>query len=199
MLDLRWTVEDDLVLLHRVVPCVDVAFITTCIESLVNHRAGNMEGTTKKEASSELIVQELAGVVPAHYVMPPQDRPSAVAAAAPIPVIDLGRLSGPNADGQEAAKLRLALETWGFLKVPSSPQLNGVDGQIPGAGSDRDSSPPQAEDLTGDDVASEVDTLGEGRSYLGGGVVASRYDDMSVVGACLLSGDHQVQLRVARA
>lgn len=76
-----------------------------------------MEGTTKKEASSELIVQELAGVVPAHYVMPPQDRPSAVAAAAPIPVIDLGRLSGPNADGQEAAKLRLALETWGFLKV----------------------------------------------------------------------------------
>jgi hypothetical protein len=32
MLDLRWTVEDDLVLLHRVVPWVDVAFITTCME-----------------------------------------------------------------------------------------------------------------------------------------------------------------------
>jgi hypothetical protein len=76
-----------------------------------------MEGTTKKEASPEQIVHELSGVVPAHYVMPPQDRPSAGAGAAPIPVIDLGRLSGPNPDAQEAAKLRSALETWGFFKV----------------------------------------------------------------------------------
>jgi hypothetical protein len=76
-----------------------------------------MEGTTMKEASPELIVHELSGVVPAHYVMPPQDRPSASAGAAPIPVIDLGRLSGPNPDAQEAAKLRSALETWGFFMV----------------------------------------------------------------------------------
>ncbi|KAK1611063.1 hypothetical protein QYE76_034736 [Lolium multiflorum] len=76
-----------------------------------------MEGTTKKEASPEQIVHELSGVVPAHYVMPPQDRPSASAGAAPIPVIDLGRLSGPNPDAQEAAKLRSALETWGFFMV----------------------------------------------------------------------------------
>jgi hypothetical protein len=77
-----------------------------------------MEGTKKKEASPEQIVHELSGlVVPAHYVMPPQDRPSAGAGAAPIPVIDLGRLSGPNPDAQEAAKLRSALETWGFFMV----------------------------------------------------------------------------------
>uniref|UniRef100_A0ACD5TUX0 Uncharacterized protein n=1 Tax=Avena sativa TaxID=4498 RepID=A0ACD5TUX0_AVESA len=74
----------------------------------------------ENEASPELIVRELTGDVPAQYVMPLQDRPSAGAAIAPIPVIDLGRLSRPDTDGgaaEEAAKLRSALETWGFFMV----------------------------------------------------------------------------------
>ncbi|XP_020189606.4 oxoglutarate-dependent flavonoid 7-O-demethylase 1-like [Aegilops tauschii subsp. strangulata] len=72
-----------------------------------------MEG----EASPEL---KLEGDIPARYVMPQQDRPSAAAGVAPIPVIDLGRLSRPDADGgavEEEAKLRWALETWGFFMI----------------------------------------------------------------------------------
>ncbi|XP_044400701.1 protein SRG1 [Triticum aestivum] len=52
--------------------------------------------------------------------MPQQDRPSAAAGVAPIPVVDLGRLSRPDADGgavEEEAKLRWALETWGFFMI----------------------------------------------------------------------------------
>jgi hypothetical protein len=76
-----------------------------------------MERMTKNEASPEMTVQKLASDVPAHYVMSPQDRPSAGVAAAMIPVIDLGRLSGLDADGQEMAKLRSALGTWGIFMV----------------------------------------------------------------------------------
>ena len=78
---------------------------------------GNMKGTMEGEASPEL---KLEGDIPARYVMPQQDRPSAAAGVAPIPVVDLGRLSRPDADGgavEEEAKLRWALETWGFFMV----------------------------------------------------------------------------------
>uniref|UniRef100_A0ACD5ZQZ2 Uncharacterized protein n=1 Tax=Avena sativa TaxID=4498 RepID=A0ACD5ZQZ2_AVESA len=73
-----------------------------------------------------LLVQEnAAGVdidVPEGYVMKPEDRPTAEAPVAPIPLIDIGLLSGEmsKADGsgaEETAKLRLALESWGILMV----------------------------------------------------------------------------------
>ncbi|CAM0958819.1 unnamed protein product [Alopecurus aequalis] len=62
-------------------------------------------------------MEKVASDVPAQFVVLPQDRPSAGAAVAPIPIIDLGRLSGSDTDGEEAAKLRSALETWGFFMV----------------------------------------------------------------------------------
>jgi peptidoglycan hydrolase-like protein with peptidoglycan-binding domain len=72
------------------------------------------------------IVQELAAGVqkpPSRYVVREQDRPAAGAAAAmpePIPIVDLSRLTAAADDGgadDEVAKLRSALQSWGFFLV----------------------------------------------------------------------------------
>ncbi|PUZ61960.1 hypothetical protein GQ55_4G320200 [Panicum hallii var. hallii] len=73
-----------------------------------------------------LPVQELAGRqqgagddVPARYVARANDA-EAAAAAAPVPVIDLGRLcQQPRGESaaDEAARLRMALESWGLFLV----------------------------------------------------------------------------------
>ncbi|WVZ82280.1 hypothetical protein U9M48_029563 [Paspalum notatum var. saurae] len=66
-------------------------------------------------------VQELAGAAeepPSRYVLREQDRPGSLLVAddmpEPIPVVDLSRL--PD-DAAEAAKLRSALQSWGFVLV----------------------------------------------------------------------------------
>ncbi|KAM3223892.1 hypothetical protein ACQJBY_057350 [Aegilops geniculata] len=68
------------------------------------------------------IVQELVGAgvqePPRQYVLPEQDRPTAVISEMPepIPIIDLSRLSAGSAE--EFGKLRPALENWDlFLAV----------------------------------------------------------------------------------
>ncbi|EMS50519.1 Protein SRG1 [Triticum urartu] len=81
--------------------------------------------------------EELAGalaapVVPARYVARGQhdhDQQPATAVVAPIPVIDLGRLfklDDTTASAEEAAKLRLALESWGLFLVTN----HGVDAAV---------------------------------------------------------------------
>ncbi|CAM0879337.1 unnamed protein product [Alopecurus aequalis] len=66
-----------------------------------------------------LLVEELAGDVPERYVMQPNDRPPVGAPVAQIPVINLGVLSQEHAagGGEEAARLRSALESWGIFLV----------------------------------------------------------------------------------
>nr|CAB3466818.1 unnamed protein product [Digitaria exilis] len=70
------------------------------------------------------IVQELAAGVPeppSRYMVREQDRPAMAAAAPmpePIPIVDLSRLSAADDDGavaDEVAKLRSALQDWGFF------------------------------------------------------------------------------------
>ncbi|WVZ82282.1 hypothetical protein U9M48_029564 [Paspalum notatum var. saurae] len=90
-----------------------------------------MESTGGEEARPALLpppVQELARVqgatdgVPSRYVAREaghdDDDPKATVAA-PIPVIDLGRLCRPGGGcaDDEAAKLRLALQSWGLFLV----------------------------------------------------------------------------------
>lgn len=57
---------------------------------------------------------------PGRFVQPEQHRPDA-APPASFPIVDLGRLSSPSPDddggGDEAAKLRRALDSWGLLQV----------------------------------------------------------------------------------
>ena len=70
-----------------------------------------------------LPVQELAGTgddVPARYVARATNDAEAAAAAAPVPVIDVGRLcQKPRGESTaaEAARLRTALESWGLFLV----------------------------------------------------------------------------------
>lgn len=78
------------------------------------------------EAQPVLPVQELVsgsgnraavGDVPTRFVARAHDGALATAAA-PVPVIDLSRLCRPDGAGaDEAAKLRLALESWGLFLV----------------------------------------------------------------------------------
>uniref|UniRef100_A0A8R7UZB8 Fe2OG dioxygenase domain-containing protein n=2 Tax=Triticum urartu TaxID=4572 RepID=A0A8R7UZB8_TRIUA len=95
----------------------------------------SMESTGGARAPTT--VQELAGalaapVVPARYVARGQhdhDQQPATAVVAPIPVIDLGRLfklDDTTASAEEAAKLRLALESWGLFLVTN----HGVDAAV---------------------------------------------------------------------
>ncbi|KAL6898052.1 hypothetical protein ACP4OV_006648 [Aristida adscensionis] len=69
-------------------------------------------------------VQELAATAPeppSQYLIPEQDRVAGQLAGAampePVPTVDLGRLSDPAGAGEEAAKLRSALQTWGLFLV----------------------------------------------------------------------------------
>nr|BAK05092.1 predicted protein [Hordeum vulgare subsp. vulgare] len=79
-------------------------------------------------------VQELAGAlgtpdVPARYVARGHHENDQQPAAAPVPVIDIGRLfkqDGDAAADDEAAKLRLALESWGLFLVTN----HGVDTSV---------------------------------------------------------------------
>nr|TKW19931.1 hypothetical protein SEVIR_4G052100v2 [Setaria viridis] len=69
------------------------------------------------------IVQELAAGVhepPRRYLVREQDRPAmaGVTMSEPIPIVDLSRLSPAPSDdhgADEAAKLRSALQNWGFF------------------------------------------------------------------------------------
>ena len=76
-------------------------------------------------------VQELAANVqepPSRYLVPEQERLSDHLAGAempePVPTIDLRRLLAPDGGaGEEAAKLRSALQSWGFFLVTLSASL----------------------------------------------------------------------------
>lgn len=79
-----------------------------------------MEATREEAATpAMLLVQELGGDVPERYVAELEERPTAGAPVALIPVIDLGLLSRQHtADGgEELARLRSALESWGVFLV----------------------------------------------------------------------------------
>ncbi|KAM3208042.1 hypothetical protein ACQJBY_063005 [Aegilops geniculata] len=79
-------------------------------------------------------VQELAGAlgkpdVPARYVSRGHHENNRQPTAAPVPVIDIGRLfkqDGVAAADDEAAKLRQALESWGLFLVTN----HGVDTSV---------------------------------------------------------------------
>ncbi|CAL5036700.1 unnamed protein product [Urochloa decumbens] len=78
------------------------------------------------------IVQELAATVqepPSRYLLPEQNRPGGLLACVEmpevIPTIDLRRLSANN-DVQEAAKLRMALQSWGFFLITN----HGVEASL---------------------------------------------------------------------
>ncbi|KAL6606106.1 hypothetical protein ACP70R_041759 [Stipagrostis hirtigluma subsp. patula] len=91
--------------------------------------------STGEEATPALLpVQELAaghhaGAVPTRYVARAHN-PDAATVGAPVPVVDLGRLCGGGGDeaaaADEAAKLRLALETWGLFLVAN----HGVEASL---------------------------------------------------------------------
>ena len=76
-----------------------------------------------------MTVQELAGAlvtpdVPTQYVVQGHnDQQLASAATAPVPVIDLGRLFKQDVAGDEAAKLRSAIDSWGLILVRKCCQL----------------------------------------------------------------------------
>ncbi|KAL6898016.1 hypothetical protein ACP4OV_006612 [Aristida adscensionis] len=76
-------------------------------------------------------VQELAaghaGAVPTRYLARAQETDAAAGGAAPVTVVDLGRLrGGGGAAAEEAAKLRLALESWGLVLVAN----HGVEASL---------------------------------------------------------------------
>jgi hypothetical protein len=81
-----------------------------------------MEGSME-DVRSTLLVQELAGMrsksVPRQYIVQQEDQPT-IAATASFPIVDLGRLSQPDGDANEAVKLRQAMESWGLFMVISS-------------------------------------------------------------------------------
>uniref|UniRef100_K3Y147 Fe2OG dioxygenase domain-containing protein n=1 Tax=Setaria italica TaxID=4555 RepID=K3Y147_SETIT len=71
-------------------------------------------------------VQELAATVqepPSRYLVPKQeqdrlsDQLTGAELPEPVPTIDLRRLLAPDGDDEEAAKLRSALQSWGFFLV----------------------------------------------------------------------------------
>lgn len=71
-------------------------------------------------------MQELAATVqepPSRYLVPKQeqdrlsDQLTGAELPEPVPTIDLGRLLAPDGDDEEAAKLRSALQSWGFFLV----------------------------------------------------------------------------------
>uniref|UniRef100_A0A0E0A5S9 Fe2OG dioxygenase domain-containing protein n=1 Tax=Oryza glumipatula TaxID=40148 RepID=A0A0E0A5S9_9ORYZ len=78
-----------------------------------------MEGSME-DVRSTLLVQELAGMrskaVPRQYIVQQEDQPT-IAATASVPIVDLGRLSQPDGDANEAVKLRQAMESWGLFMV----------------------------------------------------------------------------------
>ncbi|XP_052159577.1 protein SRG1-like isoform X1 [Oryza glaberrima] len=78
-----------------------------------------MEGSME-DVRSTLLVQELAGMrskaVPRQYIVQREDQPT-IAATASVPIVDLGRLSQPDGDANEAVKLRQAMESWGLFMV----------------------------------------------------------------------------------
>ena len=73
-----------------------------------------------------MTVQQLAGVlvtpdVPSQYVVREHnDQQLASAVTAPIPVIDLGHLFKQDCAGDEATKLRSALDSWGLILVSNN-------------------------------------------------------------------------------
>uniref|UniRef100_A0ACD5T905 Uncharacterized protein n=1 Tax=Avena sativa TaxID=4498 RepID=A0ACD5T905_AVESA len=89
-----------------------------------------MEANTMQEAAMLLVPENAAGGdVPKGYIMPVEDRPTAYAPVAPIPVIDIGLLSGErkaDSGDEETAKLRSALESWGIFMVTN----HGVEPRV---------------------------------------------------------------------
>ena len=83
--------------------------------------------TMGSKGTFQMPVQELAGAlgtpdVPAQYIARAQEEQQlAAVVVAPVPVIDLVRLS-KHGDGtsDEAAKLRSAIESWGLLMVSNN-------------------------------------------------------------------------------
>ncbi|KAM0913889.1 hypothetical protein ACQ4PT_011868 [Festuca glaucescens] len=79
-----------------------------------------------------MTVQEIAGAlgkpdVPSQYVVRAHsEQQLAAAVTAPVPVIDLSRLYEQDGDGDEAAKLRSALDSWGLILVSN----HGVDAAV---------------------------------------------------------------------
>ena len=73
-----------------------------------------------------MMVQDLAGALatpdlPTQYVVRAHDKQQlALAAMAPVPVIDLGLLCMENGAGDEATKLRSTLECWGLIMVSNN-------------------------------------------------------------------------------
>jgi hypothetical protein len=89
------------------------------------------------------------------------------------------------------------------LLPPSPNPPDSVARQSPSAGDDMDSSPPSCGGLDVGRCRRRGRHTWRGawrRGCLGGGMVASRCEDMSMVGAvALLPGDHQVQLHAGDA
>jgi hypothetical protein len=75
-----------------------------------------------------MTVQQLSGAlvtpdVPGQYVVRGHnDQQLGAAVTAPVPVIDLGRLLKQDGAGDEAAKLRSALDSWGLILVSNVAQ-----------------------------------------------------------------------------
>ncbi|CAM0912357.1 unnamed protein product [Alopecurus aequalis] len=81
-----------------------------------------------KEVASAMTVQELAGWgkrshFKKNFVRGHKEQQLASAVTAPVPVIDLGRLFKEDGAGDEATKLRSALDSWGLILVSN----HGVD------------------------------------------------------------------------